>query len=181
MVFRNIEAGRGNGVTAARYIQQVLEPAVVPHIRRHPNLTLQQDNARPHTARSLPELHRAPLGSHPEGDRRHSPTAHNRSGTRAGLASSRHGGTSTCSWWTVSSGLCLPDAVQWSMPIMGDTLIIETHYWHCLLTWLSSPLSDYKTLWCCCALSSALLSVSDYSLVRLCSTTKSAHTCQVWK
>ena len=32
-----------------------------------------------------PEPHRAPLGSHPEGDRRHSPTAHNRSGTRAGL------------------------------------------------------------------------------------------------
>jgi len=51
VVFRNIGAGRGNGVTAARYIQQVLEPAVVPHIRRHPNLTLQQDNARPHTAR----------------------------------------------------------------------------------------------------------------------------------
>ena len=51
VVFRNIGAGRGNGVTAARYIQQVLGPAVVPHIRRHPNLTLQQDNARPHTAR----------------------------------------------------------------------------------------------------------------------------------
>ena len=32
--FQKHRAGRGNGVTAARYIQQVLEPAVVPHIRR---------------------------------------------------------------------------------------------------------------------------------------------------
>ena len=45
-------AGRGNGVTAARYIDQVLRPHVVPHFARHQNKTFQQDNARVHTARA---------------------------------------------------------------------------------------------------------------------------------
>ena len=51
VVFQNIGPGRGNGVTARRYIDQVLWPTVLPHFRRHRNLILQQDNARPHTAR----------------------------------------------------------------------------------------------------------------------------------
>ena len=50
VVFQNIGPGRGNGVTAQRYINQVLRPVVVPHFQQHRNLTLQQDNARPHTA-----------------------------------------------------------------------------------------------------------------------------------
>ena len=51
VVFQNLGPGRGNGVTAARYRDQVLTPHVVPHFNRHPNKTFQQDNARAHTAR----------------------------------------------------------------------------------------------------------------------------------
>ena len=51
IVFQNIGPGRGNGVTAQRYIQQVLAPTVIPHFQQHPNRILQQDNARPHAAR----------------------------------------------------------------------------------------------------------------------------------
>nr|KAG5688450.1 hypothetical protein BaRGS_003047 [Batillaria attramentaria] len=51
VVFQDIGPGRGNGVTAQRYIDQVLRPVVVPHFQQHGHLTLQQDNARPHTAR----------------------------------------------------------------------------------------------------------------------------------
>lgn len=39
-------------LTARRYIDEVLEPHVLPFLRQHPNVTLfQQDNARPHSAR----------------------------------------------------------------------------------------------------------------------------------
>ena len=39
-------------LTARRYIDDVLTPAVVPFMRNHPDVTLfQQDNARPHSAR----------------------------------------------------------------------------------------------------------------------------------
>ncbi|XP_071095495.1 RNA-binding protein 25-like [Haliotis cracherodii] len=47
----NVGAGRGNGVTAQRYIDQVLRAQVVPFFARHGNFQFQQDNARPHTAR----------------------------------------------------------------------------------------------------------------------------------
>ena len=50
VVFQNIGTGRGNGVTAQRYINQVLRPSVVPFFHQHGNFIL-QDNARPHTAR----------------------------------------------------------------------------------------------------------------------------------
>ena len=56
VVFQNLAPGRGNGVTAQRYINQVLEPRVVPFLRRHPNSVLQQDNARPHTARATTDF-----------------------------------------------------------------------------------------------------------------------------
>ena len=46
VIFQNLGSGRGNGVTAARYIDQVLRPHVVPHFARHQNKTFQQDNAR---------------------------------------------------------------------------------------------------------------------------------------
>ena len=52
VIFQNIGPGRGNGVTAQRYIAQVLVPHVVPFFQRHPNFLFQQDNARPHTARA---------------------------------------------------------------------------------------------------------------------------------
>ncbi len=52
VIFQNLGPGRGNGVTAARYIDQVLRPHVVPHFARHQNKTFQQDNARAHTARA---------------------------------------------------------------------------------------------------------------------------------
>jgi hypothetical protein len=48
--FQNVGQGRGNGVNAARYIAQVLQPHVVPFFQRHQNFLFQQDNARPHTA-----------------------------------------------------------------------------------------------------------------------------------
>ena len=51
VIFQNLGPGRGNGVTAVRYIDQVLRPHVVPHFAQHQNKTFQQDNARAHTAR----------------------------------------------------------------------------------------------------------------------------------
>ena len=39
-------------LTARRYIDEVLQPVVVPFFEEHPSVTtLQQDNARPHAAR----------------------------------------------------------------------------------------------------------------------------------
>jgi transposase len=52
VIFQNLGPGRGNGVTAARYIDQVLRPHVVPHFTSHQNMTNQQDNAHAHTARA---------------------------------------------------------------------------------------------------------------------------------
>ena len=49
--FQNVGQGRGNGVNAQRYIQQVIRPHVIPFLARHQNMTFQQDNARPHAAR----------------------------------------------------------------------------------------------------------------------------------
>ena len=48
VIFQNLGPGRGNGVTAARYIDQVPRP----HFARHQNKTFQQDNVRAHTARA---------------------------------------------------------------------------------------------------------------------------------
>lgn len=52
VVFRDIGQGRGNGVNAQRYIDQVLAPMILPHFQRHPHLVLQHDNARAHSARA---------------------------------------------------------------------------------------------------------------------------------
>lgn len=41
---------RGN-MTAQRYIQEIVEPHLLPYLRTLPNPTFQQDNARPHVAR----------------------------------------------------------------------------------------------------------------------------------
>ena len=49
-IFFQLHPGRGGGVTAARYIAQVLQPAVVPFFARGRAQVFQQDNARPHTA-----------------------------------------------------------------------------------------------------------------------------------
>ena len=51
VVFQGIGPGRGNGVTAQRYINQVLRPQIVPYFQRHNHLTFRQDNTRPHTTR----------------------------------------------------------------------------------------------------------------------------------
>ena len=57
IVFLDNGVGRGGrrrargGLTAQRYVAEVLRPVAVPYIRRNPNMVLQQDNARPHTAR----------------------------------------------------------------------------------------------------------------------------------
>ena len=42
-------------LTAVRYCQQIVTPHVLPYVQRH-NATLQQDNARCHTARYTMEL-----------------------------------------------------------------------------------------------------------------------------
>jgi aspartyl aminopeptidase len=52
VIFQNLGSKRGNGVTAARYIDQVLRPHVVPHFARYQNKTFQLDNAHAHTARA---------------------------------------------------------------------------------------------------------------------------------
>lgn len=46
-----LDYGRGRGLTAQRYVNQVLQPIVLPFIAAHPGTVLQKDNARPHTAR----------------------------------------------------------------------------------------------------------------------------------
>ena len=43
--------GSGHGLTAQRYIDQVLRLVVVPFITQRPGFEFQQDNARPHSAR----------------------------------------------------------------------------------------------------------------------------------
>ena len=52
MSFQNMGQGRGHGVTAQRYIDQVIRPHVVPFFTQHQNPPFQQDNARPHVARA---------------------------------------------------------------------------------------------------------------------------------
>lgn len=42
---------RRGGLTAQRYINNVLQPVVLPFIQQHPGAIFQQDNARPHSAR----------------------------------------------------------------------------------------------------------------------------------
>ena len=51
-VFQNLGPGRGNGVNAHRYINQMLVPHVLPFFANNPGAILQQDNARPHVARA---------------------------------------------------------------------------------------------------------------------------------
>ena len=55
LVFLDNGAGRGGrqrgGLTAQRYIEDVLRPIAVPYIRRNNHMLLQQDNAKPHVAR----------------------------------------------------------------------------------------------------------------------------------
>lgn len=43
--------GRGRGLTAQRYINEVLQPVVMPFIQQHLGMSFQQDNTRPHVAR----------------------------------------------------------------------------------------------------------------------------------
>ena len=43
--------GRGRGLTAQHYIDQVLRPIALPFIVAYPSTVLQQDNTRPHAAR----------------------------------------------------------------------------------------------------------------------------------
>ena len=51
LVIFDVRPGRRNGVTAQRYIENVLHSVVLPFMAAHPGMTVQQDNARPHTAR----------------------------------------------------------------------------------------------------------------------------------
>jgi transposase len=51
VIFQNVGPGRGNGVNANRYVQQVLIPHVAPFFARRGNFIFQQDNATAHTAR----------------------------------------------------------------------------------------------------------------------------------
>ena len=46
VVFQNLGPGGGNGVTTARYRDQVLTPNVVPHFNRYPNKTSQHSVIR---------------------------------------------------------------------------------------------------------------------------------------
>ena len=49
VIFQNINPGRGNGVTALRYINQVLRLHIVSYFGRHQHHVFRQDNARaPH-------------------------------------------------------------------------------------------------------------------------------------
>ena len=50
--FQNIGPGRCNGVTALRYINQVLRLHIVPYYSRHRHHIFQEGNDRAHTARA---------------------------------------------------------------------------------------------------------------------------------
>jgi len=50
-VGRGGRRGRGRGLTAQRYVDDVLHSVAVPYLRRFPGMALQHDNARPHVAR----------------------------------------------------------------------------------------------------------------------------------
>ena len=52
VIFENDGRGRGRGVTAQRYIDEVLTPVVVPVFAGQRQMVYQLDNARPHTALS---------------------------------------------------------------------------------------------------------------------------------
>lgn len=52
LVFINNGPGRGRGLTAQRYIAEVLRPVAIPYIQQHMGMSLLQDNARPHAARA---------------------------------------------------------------------------------------------------------------------------------
>lgn len=56
VVFQNIGLGRGSDVTAARYLDQVLQPCIVQHFARHQNRMFEHDNARAHTARATKDF-----------------------------------------------------------------------------------------------------------------------------
>lgn len=55
-IFFQLQRGRGGGVTAARYINQVLQPVVVPFFRRNQAHEFQHDNARPHAAQATQQF-----------------------------------------------------------------------------------------------------------------------------
>nr|KAG5705303.1 hypothetical protein BaRGS_010754 [Batillaria attramentaria] len=48
VIFQGLGPGRGNGITAQRYIDQVLHPHVLPFFQAHGNWVFQHDNAPPH-------------------------------------------------------------------------------------------------------------------------------------
>ena len=56
VIFQGLGLGRGNGITAQRYMAQVLHPHVLPFFQAHRNWVFQHDNARPHTARATQDL-----------------------------------------------------------------------------------------------------------------------------
>lgn len=43
-------------LNAARYCDEIIRPHVLPHIAANPQVTFQQDNARPHSARVTQQL-----------------------------------------------------------------------------------------------------------------------------
>ena len=51
LVFLEFGRGRGRGLNAQHYIDQVLRPIALPFIVAYPSTVLQQDNACPHAAR----------------------------------------------------------------------------------------------------------------------------------
>nr|KAG5703011.1 hypothetical protein BaRGS_016172 [Batillaria attramentaria] len=56
VIFQGLGPGRGNGITAQRYMDHVLHPHVLPFFQAHGNWVFQHDNARPHTARATQDL-----------------------------------------------------------------------------------------------------------------------------
>lgn len=55
-VFFDLQPGRGGGVTSQRYINQVLQPVVVPFFARRRRCLFQQDNAPAHSARATQQF-----------------------------------------------------------------------------------------------------------------------------
>nr|KAG5690281.1 hypothetical protein BaRGS_035030 [Batillaria attramentaria] len=56
VIFQGLGPRRGIGITAQRYMDQVLHLHVLPFFQAHGNWVFQHDNARPHTARATQDL-----------------------------------------------------------------------------------------------------------------------------
>ena len=70
-MFLDFEQRRGHGISARRYVSQVLDPIVLSFIAAHQVTVWQQDDAQPHAAKLTIELLRNKMSRNYDGLRYH--------------------------------------------------------------------------------------------------------------